>query len=375
MRFPALALWLVSMMISIPAMAQRISVDIEIAPAERLLAIACSGEEIDDSEFAQSGLLRSQIAHHREFAERFTLENYLIGVRAIARCEVPDPDPFRFGALVERREDMEQAINFLVQRREEIGESAARLITPYVPQGFTFEGNAVLAAASFSCGGFARDGAFFVDIPCLAADMPGNYEAMVRLVTHETYHAIQDQFAAQPMAEFDAVSNLAEALDQMFANLMLEGSASHVAAMQNIEGEGRYAEFSRSLAQRNFRHLAYNFQLFDYMIEALVRDPENVGARFPEIYGLAFDGAFGELGYYTGQQMTAEIEHSFGAAAIPCLLALPGENFILGYVRALDDGDNLESSAAFDASTLAAASWLAQRRPETADFGACLTQG
>ncbi len=374
MRFSVVALMLVSMMVSAPVMAQDISVDIEIAPAERLLAIACSGEEIDDSEFAQSGLLRSQIAHHREFAERFTLENYLIGVRAIARCETPDPDPFRFSALVERRENMEAAITYLVQRREEIGGQAAQLITPYVPQDFTFAGNAVLAAASFSCGGFARDGAFFVDIPCLAADMPGNYEALVRLITHETYHAIQAQFAAQPIAEFDDVASLEEALDHMFATLMLEGSAAHVAAMQNIEGEGRYASFSRSLAQRNFRHLAYNYQLFDYMIEALVRDPENVAVRFPEIYGLAFDGAFDELGYYTGQQMTAEIEHSFGAAAIPCLLALPGENYILGYARALDDGDNLESSAAFDTATLSAARWLAQRRPETADFGACLTR-
>jgi putative zinc-dependent peptidase DUF5700 len=374
MRFPALALLLVSMMVSAPVMAQTVSVDIEIAPAERLLAIACSGEEIDESEFSQSRLLLSQIAHHREFAERFSLENYLIGVRAIARCEVPDPDPFRFSALVERREEMEGAITYLVQRRAEIGDSAAQLLTPYVPEGFDFEGNAVLAAASFSCGGFARDGAFFVDIPCLAADMPGNYEALVRLITHETYHAIQEQFAAQPIAEFEAVCSLEEALDHMFANLMLEGSASHVAAMQDIEGEGRYASFSRSLARRNFRHLAYNFQLFDYMIEALVRDPEHVAARFPEIYGLAFDGAFGELGYYTGQQMTAEIEHSFGAVAIPCLLALPGENYVLGYAQALADNDNLASSAPFDASTLDAALWLSQRRSEPANFETCLSR-
>jgi len=374
MRPSALLFLLVSILVSAPVGAQSISVDIEIVPAERLLAIACSGEEIDDSEFVQSRLLQSQIAHHREFAERFTLENYLIGVRAIARCEVPDPDPFRFSALVERREDMEAAITYLVRRREEIGDSAEALLTPYVPQDLVFEGSAVLAAASFSCGGFARDGAFFVDIPCLAANMAGEYEALVRLITHETYHAIQLQFAVQPMVEFEAVTNLEEALDHMFANLMLEGSATHVAAMQGIEGDGRYTDFARSLAVRNFRHLEYNFQLFDYMTEALVRDPEGVSTRFPEIYGLAFDGSFGELGYYLGQQMAAEIEHSFGAPAIPCLLALPGENYILGYARALADDDNLDSSTALDVSTLEAADWLAQRRSESADIGACLTR-
>lgn len=374
MRSTALVLVQLWLMVSAPVMAQNVSVDIETAPAERLLAIACSGEAIDGSEFAQSRLLQSQIAHHREFAERFTLENYLAGVRAIARCEVPDPDPFRFAALVERREAMREAIAYLVRRRAEIGDSAAQLLSPYVSEDFAFEGRAVLAAASFSCGGFARDGAFFVDIPCLATDMPGNYEALVRLITHETYHAIQLQFAAQPMAEFGAVDSLEEALDHMFATLMLEGSASHVAAMQDIAGDGRYAEFSRSLARRNFRHLEYNARLFDYMIEALARDPEHVAERFPDIYGLAFDGAFGELGYYIGQQMTAEIEHSFGAAAVSCLLALPGENYVLGYASALADNDNLDRSAAFDASTLEAALWMAQRRAEPADFEACLAR-
>lgn len=350
-------------------------IDIDTAGAERLLAIACSGEEIDEAEFRESALLQSQIAHHREFGDRFSMENYIAGLREIARCEAPDPDPFRFSALVERREDMIMAIGYLVERREAIGQEVADLLAPYMPVGLEFQGRAVLAGASFSCGGFARDGAFFVDIPCLAADMAGEYEAVVRLIAHETYHAIQSEFAAQPMAEFESVATVEQALDHMFANLALEGSASHIGDMRSVGGEGRYTNFARSLARRNFGHLEYNFQLLDYMIEALVREPDSIPERFGAIYGLAFDGAFGEHGYFIGQQMTAEIEHSFGAAAVPCLLALRGENYILAYTAALEDGDNLDQSSAFAPATVTAARSLASTRAEAADFGACLRGG
>ncbi|MBC2776141.1 DUF5700 domain-containing putative Zn-dependent protease [Parasphingopyxis marina] len=358
-----------------PAAAERPSIAIDIASAERLLEIACSGDAIDEAEFASSSLLRTQLAHHREFGPQFTLENYLAGLRSIARCEAPDPDPFRFSALVERREDMVEAIAYLAQRHEEIGERVAEILEPYMPADLVFDGQAVLAGASFSCGGFSRDGVFFVDIPCLAANIGEEYEAVVLLIAHETYHAIQHRFAMQPMAEFEEVGTLEQALDHMFAGLALEGSAAHIADMRQLSGEGRYTRFARDLARRNFRHLRYNFRLFDYMTEALVRDPEGVAERFPGIYGLAFDGAFGELGYYTGAQMAAEIEHSAAPAAIPCLLALPPENYVLAYAAALGDGDNLDASPAFEGATLDAARWLAARRPETADFGACLALG
>lgn len=353
------------------ALAQDVSVDIDTRGAERLLEIACSGAEVDTAEFTGSELLRSQLAHHGRFGDRYNMDNYLAGVRSIAACEAPEPDPFRFSSLVERRGEMEKAIAYLADRRERIGAEVARLLTPYVPAGMTFDGQAVLAGASFSCGGFAQDGAFFVDIPCIAADIEGEYEAVVKLIAHETYHAIQSRFAPGAGVELSQVSSVEEALDYLFTDLVLEGTASHVADMRNIAGDGRYASFSRSVARRNFAHLDYDYRLLDYLIEALVREPGRVAERAPEIIGLAFDGAYDEHGYFVGQQMAAEIEHSFGPAAIPCVLALPAENYVLLYDAALQDGDNMEQSSPFARSTLEAARWLAGRRTPPLGLGAC----
>jgi hypothetical protein len=350
---------------------QSVSIDIDTRGAERLLEIACSGAEVDPAEFSGSELLRNQLAHHRRFGERYNMDNYIAGVRAIAACEAPDPDPFRFSSLVQRRAEMEAAISYLAARRERIGEEVARLLRPYMPAAMSFEGHAVLAGASFSCGGFAQGGAFFVDIPCIAADIEGEYEAVVKLIAHETYHAIQGRFAPDASVDLSRVSSVEEALDNLFTDLALEGTASHVADMRDIAGDGRYASFSRSLARRNFSHLRYDFRLLDYLIEALVREPLRVAERAPGIIGLAFDGAYDEHGYFVGQQMAAEIEHSFGAAAIPCVLALPPESYVLLYDAALQDGDDLEQSSPFAASTVEAARWLAGRRATAPGFSAC----
>ena len=95
------------------------------------------------------------------------------------------------------------------------------------------------------------------------------------------------------------------------------------------------------------------------MVEAVAAKPDAVEARLGDIYGLAFGGRFGEHGYAVGEQMAAEIEHSFGSRTIPCLVAAPAEQYVLAYQAALDDGKNLKDSHSFAADTLAAARQLA----------------
>lgn len=367
-------LWmmLLALFVAAPASAQSVDVDIDISAAQRLLEIACSGTEIVDSEFTKSPAVQSQIDHHQEFGDRFSMENYLVGLRALSKCEAPDPDPFRFKSLVEKRPLMEKSIDYLTVNRDDLIKRVHENLLPYVPPDMEFEGKAIIAAASFSCGGFSNRGLFFIDLPCLAPDIEGEYEAIAQLITHETYHAIQNGFASKPMVQQDEVTTDVQAWDYMFHRLAIEGSASFVGDMRDIKGDGRYAKYSRDVAKRSFRHLAYNFQLLGILMEAIGNEPERVKERFPEIYGLAFDGSFGELSYFTGQQMTAEIVHSFGAQSLPCLLAQPPENFALAYHRGLADGDNLEQSEALSPSVVAIASRLSNERATPTSIGLCL---
>ncbi len=369
-------LWitLAALFAAAPASAQSVHVDIDISAAQRLLEIACSGTEIVDSEFTESPAVQSQIEHHREFADRFSMENYLVGLRALSKCETPDPDPFRFKSLVEKRPLMEQSIDYLTANRDDLIKRVHENLLPYVPADMEFDGKAIIAAASFSCGGFSNRGLFFIDLPCLAPDIEGEYEAIAQLITHETYHAIQNGFASKPMVVKEEVSTDVQAWDYMFHRLAIEGSASFVGNMRDIKGDGRYAKYSRDVAKRSFRHLAYNFQLLGILMEAIGNEPERVKERFPEIYGLAFDGSFGELSYFTGQQMTAEIVHSFGAQSLPCLLAQPPENFALAYDRALADGDNLEKSEKLPSAIVEIAGRLSNERTTSIGIDACLDE-
>lgn len=353
--------------------AQNIRLDIDISGAERLLGIACSGQAIDAAEWKNSPQLKAQLAHHSEFGERFSFENYVAGLEAVARCEAPKPDPFRFSSLVEKRDKMRAAIGYLSRNKKEMTATVRNLLEPYVPRDFMFDGQVVLSAASFSCGGFQKNGIFFIDIPCLAEDMEGNYQAIVKLAAHETYHAMQHEFAQPETAELSEIKTVGAAYDYMFSRLAIEGSASHIGNMRSLKGEGRYSEFARSLARRNYRHLDYNYRLFDFMIEATGNDIGTLEKRFPEIYGLAFDGAFGEHSYFVGQQMTAELEHSYGPAVIPCLLTLPYENYLLAYMSALEDGKNLEKSYFFSPATMKIARERQQTRSRQTGLGTCLS--
>lgn len=354
-----------------PAKAQQIDITVNVQQARTLLDIACSGEAIDTQKWRQSATLQAQIAHHSQFGERFSLENYLKGLADAARCQVSEADPFRFASLVEKRENMLEAITFLSENEAQIGAEVAAILAPFAPADFTFSGEVIFLAASFSCGGFYSAGAFFVDIPCLASDIESEMDAMVLLVAHETYHAMQAQFAYPKVEGPNGIATAQSAYDFMFQRLAWEGTASHIGDMLEVEGDGRYASFSRNLAKRSFRQLKYNFHLFDFMVEAVGQSPDTVEDRFPRIFGLAFDGAFDQRSYFVGQQMAAEIEHSFGASAIPCVLAQPYENFLLAYDIALRDDNNLARSRSFHPATLDVARARAASRARPYDITAC----
>ncbi|WP_106640553.1 DUF5700 domain-containing putative Zn-dependent protease [Allosphingosinicella vermicomposti] len=352
--------------------AAEITIDVDTALANRLLTLSCSGQPVDEAEFAASSLLKAQLAHHARFGEKYSLENYVAGVRSIAACKAPDPDPFRFTALVTQRGQMAKAIATLSARKAELGDGAAALTTPYVPAGTRFAGSVVLAPATLSCGGFARGGHFFIDLPCIAEQVEGEFDAVRRLVAHETYHAVQGEFMPDPKASLSTVATPAEAHEYLFHRLAAEGSATYVARMAEVAGDGRYATRSREDARRNRSRLTYNFRLFNLVVEALAEPRQDYGAHFKELYGLAFDGAFGELSYFVGEQMAAEIDRDFGPQALVCVLSLPPEHFILAYDQALRTSERLEKSYPLTQATLAAAQGLSRTRENGPSLGRCL---
>lgn len=356
---------------ALPAQAQNLNIDIDLSQAKRLLAISCSRQEYDPREFSTSEIVRKQVAHHATFAKRFSMDNYLKGLAAAANCEVLESDPYRFKYLVQQRPMMEKSIAYLSDNQPKLTKQVHDNIAPYLPENFTFDSKVIIAAASFSCGGFSKDQLFYIDLPCISADIEGEYEAISKLISHEAYHAMQAVFASKPMVQEKDVQTKLQAWDFMFHRLAIEGSATFIGDMRDIKGDGRYAKFSRDLAKRNHRQLSYNFDLFTFMMEAIAHEPDALGQRFPDIYALAFDGGFGEPSYFVGQQMTSEIVHSFGPRALPCLLALPPEEFTLGYHAALADKDNLEQSEPLSSSLIDIAKKLKAARPKTVDTGIC----
>ncbi|MEO6579573.1 MAG: DUF5700 domain-containing putative Zn-dependent protease [Sphingomicrobium sp.] len=356
-----------------PAAAKSVHIDVDTTMAARLVEIACSRKPVDAAQFARSPLLKSQLAHHSRFGSQYSLDAYVAGVNAISGCTVPDPDPFRFAALVKQRAIMTTAIAFLVAHQEEMASKVAAMILPYVPDEMDFRGSVVLAPASFSCGGFAHGKDFFIDVPCIAENIAGEYDAVTRLVAHETYHSLQDRLAPKPAADFHKVATPDQAAELLFSQLAMEGSASLVGDMLQVTGDGQYARFSRAEAKRGFARLPSTFKLFDYALELLRYQQPKIIQRLDDLDRLTFGGALGQPAYYMGQQMSLQIATTFGTGAIPCVLALPPENFIFAYQRALDQPGKLKESEPLGTLTVEVAEGLAASRKKPVSLAQCLT--
>ena len=353
--------------------AANIAIDFNTQFAQVLLDLACSKKAVDEEAFRSSDLLKAQIAHHERFGARFSYDNYIEGLNKLSQCEVPSPDPFRFEALVERRDEIAHALAYLQQREKDLAQEVSRMLSPYAPANMDFSGSVVIAAASFSCGGFAEGGDFFIDLQCLAGEIEEEISAVQYLSAHETYHAIQHQFVPKPIKEEAAqVKNADEARDYIFQKLILEGTASYVADFRDAEGDARYVNFSRGLATSNYRRLESNFLLFDYLIESLGFGAGAPSQRVKDVYSLGFGGRFEELFYYVGAQMAAEIDADYGPAALVCIMQLPSENFVLAYERALDHGDRLPDSHKLRSATFDAARSLSARRGQKSRIGECI---
>ena len=350
-----------------PAMAGSVEVRIDASLADYIVELSCSGEDIDEDWLRGSRLLQTQIRHHAGNAPHLTMDAFVAGARAAARCEVLDPDPYRFRYVVEDRESIARAVAYFKAHERELAAFVGEKTAAYFPPERTYAGDIVIVAASFSCGGFSMDGAFYIDVPCVAGAVDDEFEAVKTLAAHETYHALQYTFFTPFSEDIAAVESADAAQAFLFLNLLLEGTAEYVADSRDVPGEGQLARILRRFAERGYRQLDEHFRWLDYAATVLAED-RGSNRRIRDIYDFGFTGGNGQPFYYVGTRMARQIEDVFGREALVCIIAQSPEQFVLAYYAA-SGSDGQAQTYPIGPAALAAARKLAV---DTEAFRSCL---
>jgi len=368
-RLPKLFLVLVALAAAgtVPARAQNVQIRVDTSLADYTLEFVCSGEEIDEQRLRTSRLLQTQIKHHSGNSDLFTMDGFIDAAKAAAACEVRARDLYRFRHVVEDRPQVARAIAFLKQHEAELSSFVAEKIAPYFPPDQQFSGEIVLAAASWSCGGFSMDGAFFVDVPCVAPSIEEEFQAVKILSAHETYHALQYVFFAPFNEDIGRIDTPEEAQAHLFLNLLLEGTAEFVADSRNAAGEGTLSTIFRDLAAQGYKRMASHFRWLDYASAVLSVD-EASNQRIRDVYDFGFSGSTGQKFYYVGATIARKIEAIFGRERLVCIISLSPEQFVLAYDAAFEQAGEV-GDYPVGASTLAAARRLGEKN---SSFRTCL---
>lgn len=350
----------------VPASAQNVHISVDTSLADYIVEFACSGEQIDEKRLRNSRLLQAQIKHHSGNSDLFTMDGFIDAAKAAAACKVLERDLYRFRHVVEDREQIARAVAFLKEHEAELSAFVVAKIAPYFPPRQQYSGEIVLVAASWSCGGFSMDGAFFVDVPCVAPSIEEEFQAVKILSAHETYHALQYAFFAPFDEDMSPIDTPEEAQAHLFLNLLLEGTAEFVADSRNVPGEGTLAMILRDLARQGYGRLASHFRWLDYALTILAID-EASNRRIRDVYDFGFSGSTGQKFYYVGATMARKIEAVFGRDRLVCVISLSPEQFVLAYEAALEQAGE-DGDYPVGASTLAAARRLGEKN---SSFGNC----
>jgi hypothetical protein len=317
-----------------PAQAGAIDLSIDSSLADYVLEVSCSGEPVDEQRLRASKVLQAQIKHHSGLNRRYSMDAYIEGLQAASRCEVPEDDIFRFRYAVEEKETLARAIAFLKAHEDELVGYVVGKTAPYFPADQQFSGAVVLSAAGQSCGGFSMDGAFFIDVPCVAGAIEDEFMAIKVLSAHETYHALQYAFFAPFNEDMEIVDSPAAAQDYLFMSLLTEGTAEFVADSREVTGEGVLATLFSKFAAKGYRRVDTNLRMVAYAAEVLGQEGDS-NRRLRDMYALGFMGDTGQPFYYVGAVMAEKIEAAFGRGALLCIMALSPEQFVLSYDAAV----------------------------------------
>jgi len=270
-----------------PAQAQTVKLNVDASLARTILSTVCSGEAVDEAALRASPLLQSQIRHHTSQSDRRSMDAFLTGLNAAAKCETVENDVYNFAPLVEEKQKFVDAVDFFTERAPEIESFVVEALTPYLPADLEFEGELVLSIVGNPCGGFSMDGRFYLALNCLRGSYEADYMAAKVVSAHETYHAAQYAFFHPFSEDVEQVTTVDEAIDYLFLNLLMEGTAEYVADSREIDGEGEVSKFFQEFARKGYRNLAYNFRLTDYAADILGND-EDLLRRIKDVYRIGF---------------------------------------------------------------------------------------
>jgi len=347
----------------------QISIDIDTSLADRTLALVCSSRRINEAEIRRSPVVQAQIEHNSGLTPTATMDAYVAALRAASACQAPTPDPFGIGDVIANVEIYRQKVAAIQARREELAAAVARRLAPYAPANFAFNGSVVLAVPYFSCGGFAAQGAFFIDLRCLSADINQDALALELLVTHETFHAMQRQLF-HPTFETDPQTQI-EAYRLLLDSLLTEGSAEFVAnsaEMRDLPGGGLLTRIGREFSFSNGQRVGTNFAALAVLFDYVANNPETPRDAARRAYTIGFTGSFQQFGYYVGAAMARSIEQKWGPAGVMCVMRLPSEQFVLAY-RAIAAEDS--TVRALDPAIIRAAEAVRDQREGNFDFSTC----
>ncbi len=315
-----------------PAFAD-VTIRIDTSLADRTLGLVCSGQTFDEAAVRNSPTVQAQIQHNSGLIESATMDAYVAALRGASACQAPTPDPFRVADVIANTDVYRRKVAAISARQDELARFVSERITPYLAPGASFSGDVVLAVPYFSCGGFSAADAFFIDLRCLDADIDNDFTALALLISHETFHAVQQRDFAGGIEDPAEVRSGLDAASFMFNALLWEGTAQWIGTPRLLPttGGGPLTRLNRAEATTNARRIEADFLLFSVMAERAAQSRAPAQAA-EDGYRIAFSGStFEQMGYYVGARMAADIEAAWGAAALTCVMLLPSEQFVLAH--------------------------------------------
>ncbi|MFP3943281.1 MAG: DUF5700 domain-containing putative Zn-dependent protease [Alphaproteobacteria bacterium] len=351
------------------AQAQSVKITFDASFAEHLLGTVCSRAPVDEDYYRASSALQGLIRITSNARPERTMDAFMAGLEAAAKCETPQKDYFHFSAVVNDKAGFAETVAFFKSHADEIAAFVADSLIPYTPADLDYSGSLLLAIVGNPCGGFADGRNFFLALSCLRGNYENELHAAKSVSAHETYHAVQHEFFYSSTLRFENAATKDDAFDMFFSLLLEEGTAEYAVDSRRIEGSGTLTDYIKGFAANGYAQLPFHMRLFDYAAGAInaARGRDDLIRRLKDVVQLGFSGDNRQIFYYVGAAMAARIDAAHGRTAYLCVLRLPPEQFIRAY-RAAAGGD----APPLGPAVLKAAERLSRTRAKRLRYETCI---
>jgi hypothetical protein len=312
----------------------KLEITIDWTLPDRVLRLFDKGQastaELDS--IMQLPVVAATIEKH-SYSDRATVEVYRESlVAGIAGRAGPAGDPFRFPALRRRIDRLRPLVEMARRNMKLISDTVAARLQPWVPSGVNLSTTVLVAMGGGSSGWVDGQGTQYVGINPASFGGVGDFEAIVRTVVHEVYHAAQRQFMP-PSQEEDPDPRVANRA-MLLENVIREGTASLLSdpTVSDTAGtaDGDFHQWELGYYYRNLNRLASNFDLFDAL---LIRAAADSGASSDDFYTIGFTSVWSSPLYFIGYRMAQQIIKYDGLPALVELMKKPASRTFLRYIE------------------------------------------